>query len=80
VITAATVAMSAALAGFALAAAPSGSSTADTSMVSPVSTTGESTSTAHRPPADDRGRGADDVNDGPDDSDGRSGRGHGSDD
>ncbi len=72
VLAAATVAMSAALAGFAFAAAPDGSPTTDTSVVSPVSTTAGTTSTAHRPLADDRGpSGADDVNDAPDDSDGR---------
>jgi hypothetical protein len=35
--------------------------------------------TATQPTADDRGRGADDANDAPDDSDGRHGGGHGSD-
>ena len=82
-ITAATVAMSAALAGFAFAASPSGPTTTDdTSVVAPASTAGP-TSTTHRPGADDRrddnGHGSDDLDDGPDDSDGRVGGGHGSD-
>ena len=65
-ITAATVAMSAALAGFAFAASPSGpTATDDTSVVAPATTAG-STSTAHLP--------------GVDDSDGRVGGGHGADD
>jgi hypothetical protein len=95
VLTAATVAMSAALAGLAFAAAPDDSPTTDTSVVPPVSTTTGTTSagttstgatsaadrsTADRSTADDRGRGSDDVNDAPDDSDGRVGGGHGSDD
>jgi hypothetical protein len=79
-ITATTVAMSAALAGLAFAAGPDGSPTPDPSVVSPVSVTEGSTSTARRPTADDRGRVSDDVTDAPDDSDGRSGRGQGSDD
>ena len=80
-VTAATVGMSAALAGLAFAAAPDGSPTTGTSVVSPAPTpevtppaTPEVTPSATpevTPSA---------TPDAPDDSDGRDGGGHGSDD
>jgi hypothetical protein len=84
-ITAATVAMSAALAGLAFAAAPDGSPNTDTSVVSPASTPEVMPPTTPDAPDDSDGRvggghGSDDVNDAPDDSDGRDGGGHGADD
>ena len=84
-ITAATVAMSAALAGLAFAAAPDGSPTTDTSVVSPEvtpSTTPEVTpsTTPEVTPSTTPQVTPSTTPDAPDDSDGRVGGGQGSDD
>ncbi|MCW2698835.1 MAG: hypothetical protein JWQ45_370 [Blastococcus sp.] len=84
-ISAAALAMSTALAGFAYAAAPGGPTATDTiSVVSPASTSAGHTDPNDAPDDSDGrvggGHGADDVNDARDDSDGRVGGGHGADD
>src|SRR4051812_17398356 len=89
VISAAALAMSTALAGFAYAAAPGGPTTTDdTSVVSTVAPATASHDVNDAPDDSDGrlagriggGHGADHVNDAPDDSDGRVGGGHGADD
>jgi penicillin-binding protein len=85
VISAAALAMTTALAGFAYAAAPGGPTpTDDTSVVSTVAPMTVSDDVNDAPDDSDGriggGHGADDVNDAPDDSDGRVGGGHGADD
>ena len=88
-ISAAALAMSTALAGFAYAAAPGGPTTTDdTSVVSTVAPATASHDVNDAADVSDGrlagriggGHGADDVNDAPDDSDGRVGGGHGADD
>ena len=90
VITAATLAMSTALAGFAYAATSGGPTAREDSAVVSTVSTEPSTATSPAMPTQDApddsdgrvggGHGADDVNDAPEDSDGRIGGGHGADD
>ena len=88
-ISAAALAMSTAVAGFAYAAAPGGPTTTDdTSVVSTVAPATASHDVNDAPDDSDGrlagriggGHGADAANDAPDDSDGRVGGGHGADD